>query len=65
MGEMKNTKKSLSEDLKGRPKYVLNNSNIKTDLKKLGLEGVNWIHLAQGRGEWRDLVNMIINLQVL
>jgi hypothetical protein len=26
---------------------------------------VDWIHLAQNRGQWQDLVNTIINLLVL
>jgi hypothetical protein len=38
--------------------------SIKIDLKVLRLEGVNWIHLAQDRGRWRALVNMVMNLRV-
>jgi hypothetical protein len=26
--------------------------------------GIDWIHLAQDRGQWRALGNMVINLQV-
>jgi hypothetical protein len=25
---------------------------------------VDWFHLAQGRGQWSDLVNMVVNLRV-
>jgi hypothetical protein len=25
---------------------------------------VDWIHLAQDRGHWRDLVNIVMNLWV-
>jgi hypothetical protein len=39
--------------------------NIKIDLLEIGLEGVDWIHLAQDRDHGRQLVNMIINLQIL
>jgi hypothetical protein len=27
-------------------------NNIKTDFKDMGLEGVDWIHLAQDRVRW-------------
>jgi hypothetical protein len=39
-------------------------SNIKMDLKEIGWEHVNCIHLAQGRDRWRALVNMVTNLSV-
>jgi len=32
-------------------------------LKKCGCEDVLWIHLAQGRNQWRALVNTVMNLQ--
>jgi hypothetical protein len=38
--------------------------NIRMDLKKVGLEGVGWIHLAQDRGHWRAFVNTVMNLRV-
>jgi hypothetical protein len=31
--------------------------NIKTDGKEIAYKEVNWIHLAQGINQWRDLVN--------
>jgi hypothetical protein len=27
------------------------------DLGEMGLEGVDWIHLARNREQWQDLVN--------
>jgi hypothetical protein len=27
-------------------------------------EGLDWMHLAQGRDQWKVLVNMVINLLV-
>jgi hypothetical protein len=36
--------------------------NIKMDLLKIGLSGVDWIGLAQDRYRWRALVNSVINL---
>jgi hypothetical protein len=34
------------------------------DLRKIGCEDVNWIHLAQDRDEWWVLVNTVMNLRV-
>jgi hypothetical protein len=39
--------------------------NIEIDLRERGCEGVDWIHLAQDRDQWWDLVNTVMNLQVL
>jgi hypothetical protein len=38
--------------------------NIKIDIKEIGLEGVDWIHLDQGRDRWWALVNTVMNLWV-
>jgi hypothetical protein len=38
--------------------------NIKMYLREIGWSGVGWIDLAQERGEWRALVNTIMNLRV-
>jgi hypothetical protein len=37
-------------------------NNIQTDLREIELGGRDWIDLAQYRDQWRDLVNMIMNL---
>jgi hypothetical protein len=29
---------------------------------KTGWQGVHWIHVAQGRNEWRDFVHMVMKL---
>jgi hypothetical protein len=39
--------------------------NIRTDLRKKGWEGVDWLHLAQDRDQWRAAVNTVMNLGVL
>jgi hypothetical protein len=36
--------------------------SIKMDLMEIGWEGVDWIHLAQDRDRWRDVVNTVMNL---
>jgi hypothetical protein len=33
--------------------------NIKMDLREMGWEGVDWMHLAQKREQWRVLVNVM------
>jgi hypothetical protein len=35
--------------------------NIKMDLREIGLESVDWIHLAQDTDQWRALVNTIMD----
>jgi hypothetical protein len=35
--------------------------NIKMELKVIGYDDVDWIHLAQDRDQWQTLVNMSIN----
>jgi hypothetical protein len=38
--------------------------NIKIDLREIGIDGANWIRLAQDRVQWRAFVNTVVNLQV-
>jgi hypothetical protein len=38
--------------------------NIEMDLRKIGWDGMDWIDLAQDRGQWRALVNTVMNLRV-
>jgi hypothetical protein len=35
--------------------------NIKMDLREIGFGDVDWIHWAQDRDRWRDLVNTVMN----
>jgi hypothetical protein len=37
--------------------------NIKTDLKEIGLDGVDWINVAQNEEIYRAAVNTLINHQ--
>jgi hypothetical protein len=34
-------------------------------IRKTEFEGVDWIHMAQDRNQWRALVNTVMNLRVL
>jgi phosphoribosyl-ATP pyrophosphohydrolase len=45
------------EDLDIDGKIIINQI-----LKKIGCEGVEWIHLAQDRDQWQALVSTIMNL---
>jgi hypothetical protein len=38
---------------------------IRMDLRETGLGGVEWIRLAQDRGQWRAVVSAVMNLRVL
>jgi hypothetical protein len=38
--------------------------NIKLDLRETGIDGANWIQLAQDRVQWRTFVNTVMNLRV-
>jgi hypothetical protein len=46
----------------GKPRRKFE-GNIRMYLKEMGLEGVDWIHLAQNRDQWR-VVNETMNLRV-
>jgi hypothetical protein len=47
----------------GRPRRTWED-NIKMDLRETGIDGANWIQLAQDRDQWRAFVNTVMNLQV-
>jgi hypothetical protein len=55
--------KSEGNRLLGRPRrrWVY---NIKIDLREIGLDGMDLLDLAWVRGQWRALVNTIMNLRV-
>jgi hypothetical protein len=38
--------------------------NIKLDLRKIGIDGANWIQLAQDRVQWWAFLNTVVNLWV-
>jgi hypothetical protein len=45
-----------------KPRWV---DNIKMDLREEEWGGMDWIHLAQDREQWRALVNTVMNWEVL
>jgi hypothetical protein len=44
-----------------RPRWEDNN---KMDLREIGIDGANWIRLAQDRVQWRTFVNTVMNRRV-
>jgi hypothetical protein len=38
--------------------------NIKLDLREIGIDGANWIRLAQDRVKWLSFVNTVMKLRV-
>jgi transcription termination factor 2 len=68
MGETRNACRTLVGKPEGkrplgrpRRRWV---DNIKIDLREIGLDGMDWIDLAQDRDQWRTLVNTVMNLRV-
>jgi hypothetical protein len=47
----------------GRPRRRYED-NIRMDLREIGWEGVDWIHLAQDRNQCQALVNTVMNLRI-
>jgi hypothetical protein len=47
----------------GRPRRRWED-NIKMDLREIGIDGANWIQLAQATAQWRACVNRVMNLRV-
>jgi hypothetical protein len=45
----------------GRPRHRW--EDIRMNLREIGWEGVDWMHLTQDRDQWWALVNMVMNFQ--
>jgi hypothetical protein len=68
MGEMRNAYDILvgipeGKRPLGRPRHRCED-NTRTEFTKIGWEGVDWIHLARDRDQWRALVNTVMKLKV-
>jgi hypothetical protein len=44
----------------GRPRHR-REDNVKMDLMEIGIDGANWIQLAQDRVQWWAFVDMVMN----
>jgi hypothetical protein len=47
----------------GRPRRNWED-NVKVDFREIGIEGANWIRLAQNGVQWRSFVSTVMNLRV-
>jgi hypothetical protein len=47
----------------GRPRRMWVD-NMKTDIREIEWDGVDWIDMAQDRDQWRAIVNTILDLRV-
>jgi hypothetical protein len=47
----------------GRPRRRWED-NIRMDLREIGINGANWIQLAQDRVQWRAFLNTVKNLRI-
>jgi hypothetical protein len=47
----------------GRPRHRWED-NIKMDLREIGIDGANWIQLAQDRVHWRAFASTVMKLRV-
>jgi hypothetical protein len=68
MGEVRNVYKILVTEPEGkrplgRPRHRWEDYT-KMDLREIGWEGVDWLHLAQDGDKWRAVVNVVMNLWV-
>jgi hypothetical protein len=37
---------------------------VKMNLKEIGWEDLDWVHLTQDKDQWRGLMNTVMNLRV-
>jgi hypothetical protein len=66
MGDMRNGYEVLVRDPAGKRhlgglRRKLKDK-IRIDVREMGWEGVDWMHLAQGRDQWRAVGNSLMNL---
>jgi hypothetical protein len=68
MGAMKNAYrivvgKSEGKRLRGRPRRRCED-NIRISRKDIGWVDVDWMHVSQGKVQWRAVVNVVIKLRI-
>jgi hypothetical protein len=68
MGEMRNAYSILVGKPEGKRPLERPRSrwedDIRMDLKELGWEDADWMHLAQDYDQWRALINTVMHLSV-
>jgi hypothetical protein len=67
IGEKRNAYRILVGKLEGNKPLGRQRSgwvdNIKMDLREIGWDGINWMHLAQDREQWRALASTAMNFR--
>jgi hypothetical protein len=68
MGDIKNALKILVGKPEGkrpfgRPRHRWVDNN-RMNLREVGCEGADWMHLSQDRNQWQAVVNTVMNLRV-
>jgi hypothetical protein len=64
MDEIRDSHKVLvGNPFGGLRRRMEDNDNIY--LREVGLEGVDWVHLAQDKYQWQAFVNIVMKLRVL
>jgi hypothetical protein len=56
------------ENLKGihhLKELDVDGDNIRLDIREIRWGGVAWMYVAQGRDQWRNLVNTVMSFRVL
>jgi hypothetical protein len=63
---MSNTYNILVRNLKRRDhsEDLGVDGNMRMDLREIGWDDVDWMHVAQNREQWWALVNMVMNLRI-
>jgi hypothetical protein len=61
MGEERDVYRILVGRPEGKPRRRWED-NIKMDLREIGIDGANWIQLAQDRVQWGACVDTVMNL---
>jgi hypothetical protein len=68
MGEMNNSHKILVGKPEGAKPLERSRhgweDDVRMNLRKIGLEGTDWIHLTQDKTLWQTFVNTVMNLWV-
>jgi len=69
MEEVRNAYKIWLGNLKGKnyseDRGIVWKINVRIDLREIGWEDVDWMHLTQDSDQWRVLVNTVMNHRVL
>jgi hypothetical protein len=68
VGEMKNAYIILAGNPEGKRPFGKSRCgrevNIRMDLRKVGWKGVDWMHMAEDKDQWRALVNTVMNFWI-